>query len=175
MRIRNLLLAILLFSGIYARGAEVLQVSANNKVIAVSMEDGHTWKVRDNVCVYQVGQEAACGQVIKIIKQGAVVRLTNITSTVAKGDSAAFVATVPKRGVASTGESTETVSASAGKGYGWDITGGLSVGSNYFYPQISLQRTLGNHFALGLTPFYVSSSQNGSSVSAIGGLLTANY
>jgi hypothetical protein len=174
MQMQNLLLVVLVLGSMAAQAAEVLQVSGNNKVIAVSNEDSHVWRVRDNVCVYQVGQEAACGTVIKLIKQGAIVKLTSVSNPVVKGDSAAFVPASARK-LASTGESMEEVSTSRGGRYGWDITAGLSLGTNYFYPMITFERALGNHLALGLTPFYVSSASNGSTVTAIGGLLTLDY
>jgi hypothetical protein len=157
-------------------GAEILQLGAQGKLIAISREEGHAWRVKDSVCVYQVGQEAACGKVIKVISKGAIVKLMTVTKPVAKGDSVAYVTTVPKRSVASTngGESDMTVNPGHAA-YKWDLTGGLSIGTNYFYPMLTLQRRIGNHLAIGLSPFYVSSSTSTSSVSAFGALLTLDY
>lgn len=153
---------------------QVLKVSTSRKVVAISPNDKKPWQVKDAICIYQGGVEAACGTVVKVIPQGALARIGSEKKTIAKGDT---VGLAKGRRTASSEISTTASPSSPKSDREWEFAAGVGGGTSYFYPVLNVQRRLSNNWAIGAVPFFVSSSSasNTSVVTAYGASLTLNY
>lgn len=170
------MIRLLLFLGLVMSspmfGAQVLRVGSSQKVIAVSHDEGHEFKVKDHVCVLQEGKEIACGVVMKSSSKGSIVKLEAKSGDVARGD----IVKVSSTGRQPAMTLLDSVGADSSMvDYTCNFAAGLSAGTSFFYPIIDFQFSLTPQFAMGLKPFFLSSSGETSSVTALGGFVTGNY
>jgi hypothetical protein len=167
------LIVVSLILSVACFGAEVLQVGSTQRVIAISHETFRKWTIGDNVCVIQVAKEVACGVVIRVSTKGAVLKLDNRNTDIVRGDMVRLVPPTTRKPAAVLLNSVEKDDNA--RAYGFNVSAGISAGLNFFFPLIQLQRSIGPYFAIGLMPTYFKAAGADSSVSAFGGLLTANY
>jgi hypothetical protein len=57
----------------------------------------------------------------------------------------------------------------------YNVTGGLTAGTRFFFPTAQIQRTLTPNYAIGFSPTYGRSSFGPDTVSALGLMLTGSY
>jgi hypothetical protein len=171
-----LILLVLALVTTTAKAARVLQIGKNTSVVAVSHEANRNWEVGDRVCVYHSKIALGCGVVKKVMAKGAVVKLARVRGTIFRGDE---VRASTDRSTASDGELSDTASSGGKRPYPLFEAGlGTGFGTNYLYPLLNFQVAITKHIALGVQPFYVTSSgtSSGTTVNAsiIAGLVTVN-
>lgn len=154
----------------FATAAEVIAVSSGKKNVAISHENIGKWAVEDRACIVQNETDVVCGTVAKTTAKGAIVKLDTVFEGLSIGDK------VRKSGSGRrlAAETVETFNTQYNP-RDFDLTAGLGVGLSFFYPLIHFQVGLGKHFALGIQPFLYKASGGTTSISAIGGMITANY
>ncbi len=151
-------------------GAEVIAVSSGRRSIAISHESVGKWAVEDRACVIQNETDVVCGSISKTTAKGAIVKLDIAFEGVSIGDK------VRKSGSGRhlAAETVETFNAQFSP-RDFDLTTGLGVGFSFFYPMLHFQAGIGKHFAVGIQPYFYKAAGGTTNISAIGGMLTANY
>lgn len=167
---RILTLLLLASSARTAIGAEVIGVAANRKSVAINHETIGKWGVDDRVCVLQANVDVVCGVVVKTTAKGAIVKLDTTFDGVAIGDLVRKAGMGRKIAMETSADIQDARSPRT-----IDLSLGVGIGPTFFFPTLHFQIALGRKIALGAEPFYYRSSGADTSVSAIGGFLTASY
>jgi hypothetical protein len=190
MGIRLSILLLAVCSGAHA--AEVLRVGKDMTNIAVSHDTNRTWSVNDRVCILQHAREVGCGVVLKTTGKGAIVRLDAPSYDILAGDRvvskfqspAAVAAPVQKqRAVQQQAPQGAPLMNSVGDNaeseiHNFNFSGGVGVGTSFFYPTISAQIAVAPTIAIGFTGTfftYSNSSLVNTTLMAFGGMATVNY
>lgn len=186
-------IAVLVCAAARTLASEVLRVGNSLQVIAISSDRGHGWQIGNRVCVYQARRVVECGEVVKLTKFGAIVRLDAPNSFIARGDMirSERAARVDRMAAAEeSGESGEErrerrkpaaqllESQTQVEGMQtptFNLSAGISAGFTYFFPMIHFQAMVTPYVSLGLMPLYTKTSAENSSVSVIGGHVTLSY
>ena len=184
-----------------ARAAQVLQVSATQKVIAISNEAGKPWNLNDEVCVFHAASKVICGVVTKALAKGAIVKWEVVASDkIEKGDNVLKAGVTPAPVQAQTPAenppavsptaiprklsskeappvilSEETVTSSPANNYGWDVMLGAGASKNYYFGQFNFQMGLGNHFSMGPLFTLADSSLGDVAMTALTLFVTLNF
>ena len=161
----------LICSPVYA--SMVVKVAANNKAIAISQDSRKPYNLRDYVCVFKGGSQLVCGTVLKVTRTLALVKLDTANSEIGRGDLVRISS--PHRRPAATLMDTEPTSSPGDGQRHHDISGGVSAGTNYFFPMVEFEWAFSPHLALGVRPLYFSSSTQGASVSALAGMVSLDW
>lgn len=175
-----LCLALALCVTLPALGAHVLAVSKKGDYIGVSHEAYEEWQLGDEVCVIRATSEIACGTVKRVASKGAIVKIRFEKQVVMRGDIVRRGQAHSERTIAASEKpellsSTEKVDTNSLHENRFNLSAGMNVGFNYYYPDLHFQYAALRHFAFGIRPTYLSTSVGDSSVSAFGLLATANY
>jgi len=158
--------------------AEVLEIGKNPRQLAITQShDTRSFVPRDYLCVWHGDEEIACGVVIEVQTNGAILRLDYAKETVRKGDRVFFAGS---RHPAFTSRAEESVieavePARYKKKYPFDITGGMLLSQAYTHPLIHFQGQVATHWAVGLAAQFVSANSPVASAKGQGGMLTVNY
>lgn len=160
------------FAAASCPAAEVLRVGASQKIIAISHDSNRPFVENDSICIFQKGREVACGTVVKSSAKGAIVRLESKSGDLLRGDIVRLEASgrKPAMQIFDSLEADENA-----KNYDFNLSGGISAGLNFFFPNLNLQKGVTPKFSLGLVPFYFNFTSNDTSVGAYGGYFTFNY
>ncbi len=161
-------LALVLNVSLYA--AEVLKVDANSTVWISSKNE--KVQIQDQLCVYQATGLLGCGDVIALTADRFALKLYETKSASRAGEIVTLRKT--KRSLATTEKLSGKFEDGSSRSY-VDIGLGFNAGLNYYYPSMHLQLAVARSFSLGLEPAYASYSQNGDSVTLLGGYVTATY
>lgn len=159
--------------------AEVLRVGSSQRVVAVS-HDTRRWAMGDRACFYQNNEEIVCGRVALSTASHAVVKLEEPNALIARGDKARLISLQTEtrrvessRKPAALIESNEKLETPPT--YLHNFSGGVTVGSGFYFPLLHFQRMVTEHIAIGLMPLYSRVSADTGSISALGGYATINY
>ncbi len=165
---------LILIIGFSANAAEVLRLGATQKVMAISHDSAGRWLAGDKACVIQEGRELACGEVIKVTEEAAILRLEAPNQDIVRGD---FVKRKQKlRRPSALINSIEVKPEASDHGnVNFGITAGLSAGFNYFFPMVHFQYAPSTNFVIGAMPIYFRAATTDATVGAMGGFLTLNF
>jgi len=169
----KLLLLILLTSHLLL-GAEVLRVSNNLTMIAITHDLTRRWQVKDRVCVLQNNKEIDCGVVVKTKENFSIVKLKTGSSIIARGDKVILEARYQKPAELIQPESLQNNPITESSSFHLLSTGG-SLGPGIFYPYLHLQRIVDPEFAIGVMPSYLNITTSSKKLSSISVLLTVAY
>lgn len=158
--------------------AAVLRVGKDMTNIAISHDPARKWAMGERVCILQRFQEIACGVIVKVVPQGAVVRLSAPSNDVMAGDKAVGK---PQTGAAPAQQKLvaplmDSVPDSQESGmHSFNLSGGVAVGTSFFYPTLSAQLTVAPTIAVGINTFFLSAPSSIYTLLAFGGAATVNY
>ncbi len=123
------------------------------------------------VCLYSGVSQVGCGKITGLVKNAAVIFLKETNFAPNPGLE---IAIRPSEKVPS---STASVSESFNKSssLAMGIAAGVTAGANYFYPSLHVQVVIAREWTLGLMPMFARSYNSTSSLTGVGGYLTASY
>jgi len=162
--------------------AEVLRVGKDSTNIAISHDAVRQWNPQDRVCILQRAREVACGVVVKSTSKGAIVRLDQPNYDVTAGDKVMSkftpggVTGVPSAPKTQGAPLLNSVSDSAdSEVHLFNVTGGVNVGTSFFYPVLGFQMAVYPTISVGVTGFFLTASQDPVYLTAFGGYATVSY
>lgn len=171
MLLPHFIALLLLFAGSAAECAQVLLVTKNQKLVAISHEAGKEWAINDEICVYHDEREVACGRVVKVRTKAAIVRLDQREAEIVKGDTAK-----PRAEGSNEKLQNEFFVRSEFDPHEWFNLRNASLGVNWLSATFHLQQAIASNFAVGLQPVYLLQRPAGNGdLKGLGILLTMNF
>lgn len=155
-------------------GAEVLRVSSNLRMVAISHDITRRWQVQDRVCVLQNNKEIDCGVVVKTKENFSIVKLKTGSSQIARGDKVISDVKYQKPAELIQPENFQNNPLSDSSSFHLLSVGG-SLGPGIFYPYLHFQRIIDPEFAVGVMPSYLNITTSSKKLSSISVMLTAAY
>ena len=179
MGIRLSILMAVLSGSLHA--AVVLRVGRDMTNIAVTHDESRTWSPRDRVCILQRAREVGCGVVVKTTSKGAIVKLDAPNNDIIAGDKviSKFQAPVAGTQAPPPQQSAPLMNSVADSGeseiHTFNLSGGVGVGTSFFYPTLSGQVAVSPTLAIGLTGHFFTYTSFPNTLTAFGGFATLNY
>jgi hypothetical protein len=155
-------------------GAEVLRVSSNSQMIAITQEVNRPWQINDRICVIQNGSKVDCGVVIKTKEKYSIVKLKNGSSLIGRGDQVILENRQNKPSLLISAEPLPVESNSEKTPFHLLSLGG-TLGPGVFYPDLHFQRIIEPELAVGFMPAYINITSSAQTLSSVSLLATANY
>lgn len=156
--------------------ATVLKWDKKRDRIAITDDPSRQWARKDSVCIYRLGRAIACGRVIAVGIQGAVVQLLNHAAAVKPGDEAHYFEPEKKIPQITDDEvSSESLMESNPLKYGFSL--GAMLGLDLIYPVMNFYIAVSPNVSIGIQPAYLKKTGElvTNTLSGYGGALTVNY
>jgi len=152
-----------------APAAEILLVAQDGRNIAITHEDSRKWNVDETACVMRSGKQISCGKITKVSHKGAIVELDHAPEDLMVGETVQ-----PRSNLRSPAAQITTERVYGGESYLFDISGGLALNYNFFYPLLHVQIALSPNVALGIEPIFYKAASATTALSGLGGYATLN-
>lgn len=160
-----------------ARASEVLRVGKDMTNIAVTHDPTRQWMPKDRVCILQRAREVVCGVVVRSTAKGAIVRLDTANYDVVAGDKVMgkFQATPEPSKSGGTTLLNSVGNNPDSEVHLFNVTGGVNVGTSFFYPVVSFALAVAPNWSLGISGMFLTASSDPVYLTAFGGYATVNY
>lgn len=155
-------------------GAEVLKVSSNAKLLAVSHDLTRRWQVNDKLCVMKNDKPEVCGTVIKVKEKFCILKLKKENNLIARGDKVVFEVSEKKAVILVQPEVVSSVPAVLSDPFHLLSIGG-AVGLQIIYPSLHFQRIIEPVFSLGFMPSYLNIQSSTKTLTSVSLLATFNF
>jgi hypothetical protein len=155
-------------------GAEVLKVSSNAKLLAVSHDLTRRWQLNDKLCVIKNGKSEVCGTVIKVKENFSILKLKKENTLIARGDKVVFEVPEKKAVILVQPEIISDTSAVPSDPFHLLTIGG-AVGLRIAYPSLHFQRIIEPNFSFGFMPSYLNIQSSSKTLTSVSLLATFNF